>query len=196
MQLYYNNISELLQNKYCPLCQQKLKVILTNFIDLSTHGFNFQKTTLKNNQFKFNVKSNNIYSLKGYINIINNTLTLKINKLHNNSLINLFKLLAPHIELYCSSNPCKSKYKYYAASNSLQLHYIKHNTFQIVNTQFYMESFILNNLWIQNDWINKSLNIINLNKQNYTPLKFNNIDLHSINKITLFNKILMMTTFS
>lgn len=197
----FNNIKDFISiKKTCPFCSSKLKPILTNFI--STVGMPMLKAKLENDSFKFNLKYfSKDLNIKANLNlnIIDNELSIIIDNDANIAIDwmivkIIFENMSPHIQLICNSRKCKMSY--YLSSSFIKSKIIDGymNYFIINPIHLNMEVFVHNNLWIQNDWKNNSLNIYSVdNKSN--PIQSRIIDLES-NKDKILNKIMMLVNFS
>lgn len=202
MQYTFNNILEFCNyKKKCPFCQNKLKVVLTNFIGLTSKGFPVLNAKLKDNLFKFYIKYDDFDDspVEGVIDPVTNILNFNLGFNQNittDLLIESFKKVSPHLELYCSNRNCKANHRYYLATDVFLFDKLSNNDFSIRHCNLYMEAFTIKNLWIQNDWVNKSLNIFNKDNPELSALKYNNIVFDNLDKDKIINKIMMMATFS
>ena len=202
MQYTFSNILEFCNyKKKCIFCQNKLKVVLTNFIGLTSKGFPVLNAKPKDNLFKFYIKYDDFDDspIEGVIDANSNILrfNLGVNKsLTHELLLESFKKISPHLELYCSNRGCKANHRYYLATDVFLFDKLPDNAFKIRHCNLYMEAFTIKNLWVQNDWTNKYLNIFNKDNPELAPLKYSNIVFDNLDKDKIVNKIMMMATFS
>lgn len=184
----------------CLFCQNKLKIVLTNFIGIKPTGHPLLNSKLKNNSFNFFIHYDDlsISSVEGSIDINSNILSLNSNdNWETNVAIESFKKISPHLEAYCSNRQCKAQHKYCISTEVFLIDkYLITNKFKIRPFHVYMESFNVKNLWVQNDLYNQKLNIFNRDKPEVNPLKFDIINFKELEKDKIINKILMMSIFS
>jgi hypothetical protein len=204
--LLFQNIKEFIGVKdTCVFCRSKLKVVLTNFIK-EPNGIPVLKAKVANEQFNFNIKhTTESYQIEAdaTIDIITNALQFKLISpidLEQYALDYMvaktaFENLKPHIELYCPNKKCKLKY--HICSNIFAMYAgDKVGTFIIKPLSLYMESFVVDKLWVQNDWTNNSTNIYSIDKANADPIRTSFIDLESMSKEKILTRIKTLVTFS
>jgi hypothetical protein len=206
MQTNFKNIEEFLDiKKYCLFCKNKLKITLTNFIGFKNNGNPIIKSKFNKNCFNFQLS--NCDSLRTIIDtkidIRSNLLSFDIPDTINNKksesdfIKNFFEKLLPHLEIYCSNRTCKSKHQYYLCSESFSISdQLTDGGYNIKNICLYMESFTINNFWVQNNWSKRKTNIFIKNKINTEPIEFDLLDFNNMNDDRILKKILTLISFS
>ena len=109
--------------------------------------------------------------------------------------IDIFEDMKPHIELYCPSKTCKMKY-------ALQSDWFRCNrhmndaSYYIRSFRLYIESFVVDNLLIHNDWLDQETLIYSKNNTRIDPIKTDILDLESMSKEKVITRIKTLVTFS
>lgn len=205
--LLFQNIKEFIGVKdSCVFCHTKLKVVLTNFIK-EPNGIPVLKAKIVDEHINFNIKhTTETYQIDADadIDIATNALEFKLISPVNLEQYALdymvaktaFENLKPHVELYCPNKKCKMKY--HLCSNIFTMIGAGRHlgSFTIKPLSLYMESFVVDKLWVQNDWTNSSTNIYSIANSNADPIRTSIIDLESMNKEKIITRIKTLVTFS
>lgn len=126
-----------------------------------------------------------------------------------NPLLTALDMLKLHVELQCLYSSCDVEY--YVSSMPLDFYLtqdlkldddfysgiVQHeDTIRFRDVKLWMEAFSYNHLWVQNDWDEKVMRIFARNKPNSIPLKYDILDLESMPKQKIINRIQTMVNFS
>lgn len=215
MKKNFINIEEFFGVKeQCVFCQSKLKIIFINF-SRAADDIPIIKAKVKDGKFCFNMKHvTNSFELDAEIelDIKTNVLKFFIPNMKEADFTKVldywvaqqvFENLGPHVELYCSNRKCKMKYHICTDTFKLtrqglpeELATENSNAFKIKYVRLYMESFVLSQLWVQNDWLYNSTNIFPKNNPNAEPIKTGLLDLESMSTDKIINRIKTLVTFS
>lgn len=198
----------------CIFCQTPMSAILTNFIGIRNNGLPLLRVPINNDKIIFNIDKvtrSNTVKAKGEIDITSNEMIIdpfSRNKIsEKDPQYHLFKYTeeylaqytfeeqAPHITIYCPSKKCKFQYNLDSDVIKCARDPKKENWY-IKPFLLFQETFILNNLWIQNDWIHSQTNIFSISISNSEPIKNPLLDFKSIDKDKLINRIKMLVIFS
>ena len=203
----FDNIDAFISHKdKCPFCQNKLRAALTNFV-MSADTIPIIKCRIDNGQFHFNIKhtSHSFHiSAEASINTQDNILQLQITthivleQFAKDYIMakSVFENMKPYIELYCPSRKCKMKYRMCSDIFVCLKIEGKYSSFKIKPFPVYMESFVTGDWWVHNDWINESTSIYNRNKTDSEPIRTGIINLESMGKEKVINRIKTLVTFS
>jgi len=196
------NIADFIKIKeYCAFCHSKLNVSLTSF-NLGPFQIPLFYAKLKDNQFNFTLnQTTKMFSLSAKINLnINSKITFTIPDYTEDFDYVLIKTCfadhKPHLELYCSNKICKMRYVLSSDLLHCSNYFDELNYDTIKPFNVYMESFIVDKMWIQNDWINSTTNIYVKNNMEIEPLKTKILDLNKMNKEKVINRIRNIVTFT
>ena len=188
----------------CIFCQTALRKVLTNFIGIGKDGIPVLNTQIENDIINFNVDwTTDYYSIaaKGQLDINTNVLTFTSDKEDATFLVadvrplDAFSKMKPHMELYCPNKKCKMKYTIssdvfvFTNSNS------PGSSWKINTPSVWMETFIIGNLWVQNDWVYSKTNIYSRNNPDANPITVDLIDFESMSKEKLLTRIKTLVTF-
>lgn len=200
----FSNIKEFMAVKEnCPFCKTKLKIMLTNFVK-GPDKIPILKAKLENDFFRFKIQHTS-HTLQMSANVdldtINNSLTFYLDSEDPATLDwmiakTVFENMKPYVELYCPSRKCKMKYYLSSSIITSSLMEGSTNYFIIKPVSLFMEAFVHNNLWVQNDWENHSINIYSINNYNSNPIKGPLLDLEAIGKEKILNKVRTLVIFS
>ncbi len=209
MKTHFKSVEEFFGVKErCVFCQSKLKIVFINF-SRSVDNIPIIKAKVRENKFSFNLKHvSDSFELdvKTEIDIKTNVLKFSCTEENDPWKLDLekdkdrqrlaqqvFENLGPHVELYCPNRKCKMKY--HICSDIFKL-MRDEDQLKIKSIRLYMESFVLPKLWIQNDWIFSSTNIYSTVNLDADPLRTPLLDLESLGKIKIINRINTLVTFS
>jgi hypothetical protein len=187
----------------CFFCGSRLKCRLSNFIGIGDNTLPIINAPLKDSKFLFDISyTSPTFTIKaeGAIDSRTNAMIF-IMKSFDTGTPNLdetfvkqvFIDMKPHIQLYCPKKKCP--YQYTVASNFFHAGTIKHG-WLILPFKMYYESFVLGNLWIQNDYANNCTNIHSRSKEQADPLIVPLQDFELMGKDKLVNRIRTLVTFS
>lgn len=198
MQETFQSIAEFIKiREHCVFCSSKLKPVLTNFIlGVSIPIINAK---VLNNKFSFNLlctKESFSISVNVTIDIHTNILQFSILDIEEYELAKtVFADYKPHVKLYCPSKKCKMKYN--ISSDVFRYDYTSEpSQLKVRPFMLYMESFVLDRLWIQNDWINNYMNIYSQVHFNAAPIRADLLDLEEMGKEKIINRVRTLVTFS
>jgi hypothetical protein len=205
--LKFESIEDFLKFKdRCPFCSSELKVSLANFV-LAPNTIPFLKCRLIDNKFEFSLKHTSHsfelaadVSINSQNNIVTFALTTPVvlEQYATDYMMakTVFESMKPYIELYCSSRKCKMKYR--LCSDIFACLKIEgvYSSFKIRPFPVYMESFVIEDFWIQNDWTTGLTNIYNKLKTECEPIRTNIINLETMGKDKIINRIKTLVTFS
>lgn len=193
----------------CVFCNRKLKCVLSSFNSgpRSLPIFNYY---IKDDKFQFDFKHTNAtWQVNAQISIDTkyNQMTLHLieplqHELSTESVDHLiaqkvFEDIYPYVEIYCPNRKCKMKYTLY--SDLFKFDRLDDNifTFKIKPFFLYMETFEIDNLWIQNDWLVHSLNIYSKNKTGVLPIQYSEVlNLKEMGKDKIITRIKTLVTYS
>lgn len=208
MQQTFDSIEKFIALKEkCVFCQTPLKNMLTNHIR-APRGIPILKSEVIDGKLSFKLK----HTTDSYQIIADGTIDTKTNLLHfqlsrpDTELTNLnaldslvaktaFEQMMPHMEVYCPSRKCKTKYYICGEMFKIDVENLNGCVFRIRPFSVYMESFFTSKLWIQNDWSANCTNIY-LKNNPVNPVKTSILDLESMDKEKLFKRIKTLVTFS
>lgn len=200
MQLTYETISDFLSKKLtCAFCKSELKVILTNFCSTKDKSKPYLFCPIKNNFIEFLIKfEDSKEPVKVMINCSRNTIyfSSKNKEIDERMSLQAFKNIMPHLEAYCNKRRCKSKNDYCVTTNVFDISQSIDKEYKIENVDVHMESFSLEDMWVQNDWISRKLNIFKKHDYESEPLSFNVVNLHSLGEDKISNRIITMINFA
>jgi hypothetical protein len=190
----------------CPFCQNKLKPSLTNFV-MAADTIPLIKCRLQGEEFYFNIKHTSHsfqITAQATVNIKTNILQLQLTtpvvmEQYATDYImakSVFENMKPYVELYCSSRRCKMKYHMCSDIFICLKREDSYSSFYIKPFSAYMESFVTGDYWVQNDWINNSANIYNRNKTDSDPIRTHILNIESMGKEKVINRIKTLVTFS
>ena len=189
----------------CVFCNAKLKIKLTNYV--ITENIPILMSSPVDGKFIFNLHyTNGSFELQTNSTIDMTTNNINFNIImpeHNkhdysdhDHVIEIFEDMKPHIELYSPNRFCKMKYslksQFLRCNN---IHYGKLFDCIIRPFKLYVESFVVGNLLIHNDWNNNISNIYS--RTNTTePIKVSLIDLQSMSKEKVMTRVKTLVNFS
>lgn len=182
----------------CLFCNNKLNIVLSNFIGFKNNGKPILFSKLDKHIFRFTLHDG-MNKFKCSLHCNTNVLSFEINEQVDDlvPVKNFFEKLCPHLELYCSNKKCASKYDYYLSTDIFKFTETKRkNKFKLLPFHFYMEGFTLNNFWIQNDWIRKDLNIYKKNDPDADPIQLHALKFNGLNEEKIIKKIMTLISFS
>lgn len=187
----------------CFFCGARLKCRLSSFIGVGDNTLPIINAPLKDNKFVFNISHTApTFSIKaeGAIDIKTNAMIFIMKsfdtetpRLDESFIKQVFVDMKPHIQLYCPKKKCP--YQYTVASSVFHAGTIKHG-WLILPFKIYYESFVLGNLWVQNDYANNCTNIHSRSKEQADPLIVPLQDFELMGKDKLVNRIRTLVTFS
>lgn len=194
----------------CVFCQRKLKCVLSSF-DVGPRSLPIFNAYVQNNKLEFDFHHTSAtwqINAQISIDIKSNLLSLKLNEPITTDELNtlaidhivakgIFENLNPHVELYCSNRKCKMKYTLCGSMLKSDKVGDEISIFKIRPFYLYMETFELDNLWIQNDWSTHALNIYIKNKIDTAPIKYPELlDLQEMGKDKIITRIKTLVTYS
>lgn len=207
MKCYFENIEEFSKIRYrCVFCGAKLKVIFINFSRSSQH-VPIIKSKEKEGKFEFHMT----HTIPGLTLESDVEIDVKTNIVRFDSpsrkdrstksldyyyIEQTFENLGPHVELYCSSKSCGLNYC--ISSDHFKCESIEDDpsSWRIRNVRLYMESFVVDKLWVQNDFIFNSTNIYPQANPDCDPIRAKLINLEGMSKDKIITRIKTLVTFS
>lgn len=193
-----------------------MRPILTSYLGVRTGGLPLLKSPIENGKIIFNidkVTSNDVIKASGEIDIVSNKMIIdpfsRMDKSEldpsRQHLFNYaeeyfarqaFEEQAPHIEIYCPNKKCKLQYSLHGdIMKSDRDHQL--DAWHVRPFLLFQETFVVDGLFVQNDWIHNQTNIYASNANfNAEPIKNALIDFKSMSKNKLFNRIKTLVTFS
>jgi len=192
--LYKNILDFTNRHNSCPFCKSPLDYLFTNYIGFKSNGSAIISSSLSSGLFYFNMKN---YKINLMINAENNLLeVLNYSESDNMSHIkNFLEQLGPHVEAYCTNDKCDSIYSY---SIRTDLFRFKLTDFKnkLGMNPFIMDSetFIIDNFWIKNDWIEDSLKIYKKNDES-GPVIGKLLKLNNLHADVVKQKIMTLISF-
>jgi hypothetical protein len=190
--------------KSCFFCEAPLNSRLSNFMGLDDDGLPLLNSPIKDGKISFHI-AHTIPSFSveadGVIDIRTNILSLTPK--NRNTITptiddflakQSFLELEPHIRLFCSGKDCPHDYT--AASNTFTVNKIRQGYWKISTCYLYYESFVIGHLWIQNNYFFNKVYIHSIDKPDIDPLVFPIMDLKTMGKTKVLNRIKTLVTFS
>jgi hypothetical protein len=197
----YPNIAEFSKCKEtCFFCDTKLKCRLTNFIGLS-NDLPIINAHAKCELISFDINHVTPHwqvKADATIDIRTNALTFVLAKgdtpsIDSATVRSTFSEMLPHIQLYCSTRKCR--YQYTVASDII--HYDQIDTGWIIKPlDLYYESFVVDNLWVQNDYTKHKMNIYSRIRVDAEPITSKLLDLQAMGKHRVLNRVKTLVVFS
>jgi hypothetical protein len=181
----------------CIFCHKSLRPTLSNFIGVKKDSFPLLNEIVIN-PIKFLLKqTTENYNIEANTNIDINLNTISFNIIQESPTVFIdqyiaktaFLDLSPYIDLACHNKLCKKQY--YLASNVLKIYESNNRNWQLQPLKLFIESFKVNNLLVQNDWIREETNIYSLTSNNSIKIPF--LDFTQDN---LIHRVQMYATFN
>jgi len=207
MQGTFQSIADFLKIKdQCVFCKSKMKNTLTNFT-LGPDNIPLINAKSLDDRFLFEIGYvTGSYTLAASTSVDINTNILNFNLTTPVALNGygieymmaktVFENHKPHIELYCPNKKCKMKYGIQSDVFRIDRLDDSLSRFKIRPFILYMESFVLDKLWVQNDWINTCTYIYAQNNLNIEPIKVDLLNLEEMGKEKIINRVRTLVTFS
>lgn len=108
----------------------------------------------------------------------------------------VFENFGPHIELYCANKKCKRKYCIASDVFKCDVSVPESNQSKLSNPRLYMESFVVDKHWVQNDFIFKSTNIYSKDDPDLPPIRAKLLDLETMDEEKILTRVRTLVTFS
>jgi hypothetical protein len=183
----------------CVFCHTKLKPTITNFIIGST--IPVIRAKLKNDEWMFVMLCTN-ESFSITVNVSINSHTNELQFLINapdtedyEKAKGVLNDYMPHMKLACPNKKCKMKYS--IQSDVFRLDPTPDpSTYKIRPIILYMESFYLDRLWIQNEWLKNRMFIYSQTNINADSIKADLLNLEDMGQDKIVNRIRTLVTFS
>ena len=211
-----DTIKDFIQVKqHCVFCKSPLRAILTNFEGLGKNGIPMLNAPVKDSKIVFNVSNTTAaYSLdaEGKLDIRTNALVFDLSLFRafpspytlasdepegEPRAREVFLGLKPHMQLYCASKACGREYAISSGVFTLQrLHGDRAFAWTVNRFRVWMETFVLDNLWVQNDWIRGTTNIYSRSNPNADAITVPLIDFESMTSTKLLTRVKTLVTFS
>lgn len=117
-----------------------------------------------------------------------------------NKAVSNFEKLNLHLALKCENKECASNYFICSdllrcGKRHLELDRVN-STFEIEPFKLYMESFVIDDIWIQNLWNENKTCIYSIEKYENDPIEIDLIDWSEMNYNKIISKIQTIVTFS
>jgi hypothetical protein len=207
MKCYFDSIEDFFKIKEsCVFCGGKLEIIFINF-SRSSNDVPIIKSKEKDGKFQFHMKHTTPgFELEANVEIDIRTNLVKFDLLNKEDrsteildcflVQETFENLGPHIELYCPSRSCGLNYC--ISSDNFRCDSVPNepSVWKIRSVRLYMESFVVDNLWVQNDWIFNSTNIYLRDNANTEPLRTKIMNLEGMGRDKIITRIKTLVTFS
>lgn len=191
----FSSLKDLIDYKLnCAFCHNKLIPILTNFTAISG-GIPTLNCKYKNDFLNFDLKVSSAFiNVDCQVNINCQNNEIKFSNNFADKSVEAFEFIRPHLEMYCSKRVCGLKY--YLSSDSLQCEKKGDFSYWLKPPRLYFECFNVGKLWIQNDFQNNITNIFSNTTGLPIPIQMDMLELDTMNKDTVINKIKTQINFS
>lgn len=182
-----------------------MRVILTNYVGLTTSGIPIIKAYLKGNQFEFaidhttpefRITADVIINAEKNVLLFDNYTNGELSAIDEYLVRQTFEDYRPHIELYCSNQKCGLSYHMLGQWMRLTKIPSVKGAWSIQPFGLMLEGIRIRNHVVHNDWDNKTTSIYSRNNEDAEPLQFPMVDFSAMDKERLINRIQTLITFS